>query len=69
MGISISAIFGLLIILWAAVMIVRAVRIVPQQQAWVIERLGKFHGVLVSGIQIGRASCREECRYRWWPYN
>ena len=52
MGISISAIFGLLIILWAAVMIVRAVRIVPQQQAWVIERLGKFHGVLVSGIQI-----------------
>src|SRR5487761_833088 len=52
MGISISAVFGLLIILWAAVMIVRAVRIVPQQQAWVIERLGKFHGVLVSGIQI-----------------
>ena len=27
-------------------------RIVPQQQAWVIERLGKFHGVLTSGIQI-----------------
>ncbi len=52
MGISISAVFGLLIILWAAVMIIRAVRIVPQQQAWVIERLGKFHGVLTSGIQL-----------------
>ena len=49
---AISAIIGLLIILWAAVMIARAVRIVPQQQAWVIERLGKFHGVLTSGIQI-----------------
>ena len=49
---AISAIIGLLIILWAAVMIIRAVRIVPQQQAWVIERLGKFHGVLTSGIQI-----------------
>ncbi len=49
---AISAIIGLLIILWAAVMIARAVRIVPQQQAWVVERLGKFHGVLTSGIQI-----------------
>ena len=49
---AISAIIGLLIILWAAVMIARAVRIVPQQQAWVIERLGKFHGELTSGIQI-----------------
>ncbi|MGA9854614.1 MAG: SPFH domain-containing protein [Gammaproteobacteria bacterium] len=52
MGISISAIVGLLIILWAVVMVIRAVRIVPQQQAWVIERLGKFHGVLTSGVQI-----------------
>ncbi|MDE2234251.1 MAG: paraslipin [Gammaproteobacteria bacterium] len=52
MGISISAIVSLLIILWAVVMVMRAVRIVPQQQAWVVERLGKFHGVLTSGIQI-----------------
>src|SRR2546426_643855 len=20
-------------------------------------------------IEIGRESCREECRYRWWPYH
>ncbi len=52
MDISISAIIGLLIILWAVVMLLRAVRIVPQQQAWVVERLGKFHAVLSSGIQI-----------------
>ncbi|MBI3560835.1 MAG: paraslipin [Gammaproteobacteria bacterium] len=52
MDITISSIVGLLIILWAAVMIIRAVRIVPQQQAWVIERLGKFRDVLTSGMQI-----------------
>jgi regulator of protease activity HflC (stomatin/prohibitin superfamily) len=49
---AISSIIGLLILLWAAVTLFRAVRIVPQQQAWVIERLGRFHGVLTSGIQI-----------------
>jgi len=49
---TISAIIGLLILIWAAVTILRAVRIVPQQQAWVIERLGRFHAVLTSGMQI-----------------
>lgn len=49
---GISAIIGLLVILFAAVTVIRAMRIVPQQQAWVVERLGKFHGVLGSGIQI-----------------
>ncbi|HLW74263.1 MAG TPA: SPFH domain-containing protein [Gammaproteobacteria bacterium] len=49
---AISSIIGLLILLWAAVTIIRAVRIVPQQQAWVVERLGRFHGTLISGIQL-----------------
>lgn len=49
---GISAVIALLIIIFAAVMIIRAVRIVPQQHTWVIERLGKFHGVLGSGMQI-----------------
>ncbi|MGE5624104.1 MAG: SPFH domain-containing protein [Bacillota bacterium] len=49
---AISSIIGLLILLWAAVTIIRAVRIVPQQQAWVVERLGRFHGVLTSGMQL-----------------
>jgi regulator of protease activity HflC (stomatin/prohibitin superfamily) len=48
----ISSVIGLLILVFAAVTIMRAVRIVPQQQAWVIERLGRFHGTLISGIQI-----------------
>ncbi len=49
---QISSIIGLLILIWAAFTLMRAVRIVPQQQAWVIERLGRFHGVLTSGIQL-----------------
>ena len=49
---EISSIIGLLILFWAAFTILRAVRIVPQQQAWVIERLGRFHTVLTSGIQL-----------------
>jgi regulator of protease activity HflC (stomatin/prohibitin superfamily) len=47
-----SVIIGLAVLLWAAVMIIRAIRIVPQQQSWVIERLGRYHGVLTSGIQL-----------------
>ena len=29
-----------------------SVRIVPQQEAWVVERLGKFHFVLVPGLNV-----------------
>jgi regulator of protease activity HflC (stomatin/prohibitin superfamily) len=32
--------------------IVKAVRIVPQQQAWVVERLGKFYATLSPGLNI-----------------
>ena len=28
------------------------VRIVPQQQAWVVERFGKFHRILEPGLQL-----------------
>jgi len=52
MEFTFSAVIGLLILIWAAVTILRAVRIVPQQQSWVIERLGRFHTVLTSGMQI-----------------
>jgi regulator of protease activity HflC (stomatin/prohibitin superfamily) len=49
---EISSVIGLLILIFAFVTIMRAVRIVPQQQAWVVERLGRYHATLVSGIQI-----------------
>jgi regulator of protease activity HflC (stomatin/prohibitin superfamily) len=32
--------------------IVKAVRIVPQQHAWVVERLGKYHATLGPGLNI-----------------
>jgi regulator of protease activity HflC (stomatin/prohibitin superfamily) len=52
MSMEISSVIGLLILIFAFVTIMRAVRIVPQQQAWVVERLGRYHATLVSGIQI-----------------
>ncbi len=32
--------------------IIKAIRIVPQQHAWVVERLGKFHATLSPGLNI-----------------
>src|SRR5256885_15560948 len=34
------------------VLIVEGVRIVPQQQAWVVERLGKFDRILEPGFNV-----------------
>jgi regulator of protease activity HflC (stomatin/prohibitin superfamily) len=34
------------------VLIIEGIRVVPQQQAWVIERLGKFHEVLPPGLNV-----------------
>ncbi len=36
----------------AAVFIIEGVRVVPQQSAWVIERLGKFHQILEPGLNV-----------------
>src|SRR5438552_3998164 len=35
-----------------AALIVEGVRVVPQQNAWIVERLGKFHQVLEPGLNI-----------------
>ena len=37
------------------VLIIEGVRVVPQQKAWVVERLGKFHAILRAGPQRHRA--------------
>ena len=34
------------------VLLFEGIRIVPQQNAWVVERLGKFHRVLEPGLEI-----------------
>jgi len=40
------------IVALAAVFVVEGVRVVPQQSAWIIERLGKFHQVLEPGLNV-----------------
>ncbi len=43
----------MLVALFAAVVFaINALRVVPQQSAWVVERLGRFHGVLSPGLNI-----------------
>jgi regulator of protease activity HflC (stomatin/prohibitin superfamily) len=32
--------------------VVKAIRVVPQQHAWVVERLGRFHGALAPGLNF-----------------
>ncbi|MGB8434153.1 MAG: stomatin-like protein [Burkholderiales bacterium] len=41
-----------LIIALAVVFVIEGVRILPQQEAWVVERLGRFHEVLEPGLRI-----------------
>jgi regulator of protease activity HflC (stomatin/prohibitin superfamily) len=36
----------------AIVFVIEGVRVVPQQSAWVVERLGKFHRILEPGLNI-----------------
>ncbi len=36
----------------AIVFIVKSVQVVPQQSAWVLERLGKYHGTLTAGLNV-----------------
>jgi regulator of protease activity HflC (stomatin/prohibitin superfamily) len=36
----------------AAVFVIQSVKVVPQQSAWVLERLGKYHGTLTAGLNI-----------------
>ncbi len=34
------------------VFVVQSVKVVPQQSAWVLERLGKYHGTLTAGLNV-----------------
>ena len=36
----------------AIVFVVQSVKVVPQQSAWVLERLGKYHGTLTAGLNV-----------------
>jgi regulator of protease activity HflC (stomatin/prohibitin superfamily) len=44
--------FGIVLLVIAAIFVSQAVKQVPQQNAWVVERLGKYHRTLTPGLTI-----------------
>jgi regulator of protease activity HflC (stomatin/prohibitin superfamily) len=44
--------FALVVLIVAILFVSRSLKVVPQQNAWVIERLGKFHGTLSPGLNF-----------------
>ncbi len=49
---SVSLLVAIIIAAIAIIIISRGIRIVPQQHAWVVERLGRFHAVLQPGLNL-----------------
>jgi regulator of protease activity HflC (stomatin/prohibitin superfamily) len=43
---------ALVLFVIAAIFVVRSIKIVPQQHAWVVERLGKYHAALTPGLNF-----------------
>ena len=43
---------ALILLVIAVIFIIRSVKVVPQQNAWVIERLGKYHATLTPGLNF-----------------
>ncbi len=46
------AVFIMVLAVFAVIFIAKSVRVVPQQEAWVVERFGKFHTVLQPGLNF-----------------
>lgn len=51
-AVSGTLIFALVLVCVALLFAVQGIKVVPQQTAWVVERLGKFHVVLNPGLNI-----------------
>jgi len=48
-----SSLIVILVVLFAAFLLLRAIiQVVPQQRAWVVERLGRYHRVLDPGLNL-----------------
>jgi regulator of protease activity HflC (stomatin/prohibitin superfamily) len=43
---------AIVLLIIAVVFVIQSVKVVPQQSAWVLERLGKYHGTLTAGLNI-----------------
>ena len=46
------SLFAFILFIVALIVVIRAVRVVPQQRAWVLERVGRFHAVLEPGLSF-----------------
>jgi regulator of protease activity HflC (stomatin/prohibitin superfamily) len=62
-----SSLFTLALFVVAIIVVVRAIRVVPQQHAWVVERLGRFYAVLEPGLNfvipfVDRVAYRHDLR-------
>ena len=44
--------FALVILVLAVIFVAKSVKVVPQQNAWVLERLGKYHATLTPGLNV-----------------
>ena len=44
--------FAVILLAIAVIFIVRSLKVVPQQNAWVVERLGKYHSTLTPGLNL-----------------
>jgi regulator of protease activity HflC (stomatin/prohibitin superfamily) len=44
--------YGFVLLVIAAIFVFKSVKVVPQQHAWVIERLGKYNGTLTPGLSF-----------------
>jgi regulator of protease activity HflC (stomatin/prohibitin superfamily) len=47
-----SEIVSIVILIIAIIFVARSVKVVPQQNAWVVERLGKYHATLSPGLNF-----------------
>ena len=52
MGLEAGTAILLVIATFAAITVWKGIRVVPQQEAWIVERLGKFHSLLTPGLNI-----------------
>jgi len=44
--------YGFILLIIAVIFVFKSVKVVPQQHAWVVERLGKYNGTLTPGLSF-----------------
>lgn len=43
---------AVILLIVGVLFVVRAVKVVPQQNAWIVERLGRYHATLAPGLNF-----------------